>query len=496
VSITIDFLGWARLVSKTTSKPFDFVAPLVPSAKTYTSIEESVADDWLDKNYIFNDGAIRAYFVGSLNSVFDFDPILFAAKKLNIEFIICGDGPLRETLENQFKGIPSVKFLGWVNQSQSDALARRSTFALAPMRDRADFNMSIPNKFYDAIRLGKPIVAPNFGIAAEFIKANRIGACYDPSDLNGLANSIETLLNDPKALLGMSSACESLFHTSFNPSNVYGDLVRQIEALSYEIPSPSINENSNFHKEFEIRKYDQFAMMEMAKGKEALELEQPLDGIIAIHTPPYLAYIKALNNHIRSGQQILELGAGTGKITASLVPLGAELTAIDISPESLSILKIRSRGKIKTVLGDIDELPFEDNSFDMVIASGSLSYGTPSKVDGEIFRILKDGGSIIILDSLNHNPIYKLNRYMSFIRGKRSRMSVESIPKLERIESLASNFQSSRIEYFGHFLWIYPFVRIFLPPRFSNQMMERCNQLTGPRKMSFKFLLIGEKLKK
>lgn len=496
VSITKDFLNWARLVSKTNRKEFDHVAPLVPNQRKYSTSEELAAEDWLDENNVLNDGRTRAYFVGSLNDVFDFEPIFFAAKNSATEFVICGEGPLRETLENQFKTLSNVVFLGWVNQTQSDALARRSTFALAPVRDRADFNMSIPNKFFDAIRLAKPIIATDHGVAADFIKSNGIGVCYRNTDSESLAKTIESLLINPKNLNEMSKNAEALFQITYNPSKVYGDLVIRLADLSSAMCSLEYVKNAKTDKDFEIRKYDEFASNEMAKGNAFLGLELPLDGIHSIHTPPYSEYISQLNNLIRSHHKVLELGAGTGKITTSLVSIGADITAIDISAESLHVLRVRSNDKIKTVLADIESLPFEDSFFDFVISSGSLSYGVPSLVDHELRRVLKPQGSIIILDSLNHNPIYRINRLVSFLRGKRTRSSIETIPNLGRVEGLARLFESSKVLYFGHYLWIHPLLRVFTPRRFADRVMMQLNRMNGPRKMAFKFVLIGERFKK
>ena len=232
VSITKEFLNWARLVSKTSSKEFDFVAPLVPNLTKYSGSEFSAAEEWLNENNILNDGRIRAYFVGSLNSVFDFEPIYFAARNSTTEFVICGEGPNRLILEKQFKELSNVKFLGWVNQTQSDALAKRSTFALAPVHDRPDFNMSIPNKFFDAIRLGKPIIATNHGVAAAFIKSHGIGVCYENLDTKSLAMTIDTLLKNPEKINEMAKGAERLFQELYNPSKVYGDLVLRLAELS------------------------------------------------------------------------------------------------------------------------------------------------------------------------------------------------------------------------------------------------------------------------
>ena len=57
----------------------------------------------------------------------------------------------------------------------------------------------------------------------------------------------------------------------------------------------------------------------------------------------------------------------------------------------------------------MESLPFKDKSFDIVACAGGLSYGDNKKVANEIYRVLKDNGSFICIDSLNENPFYKFN---------------------------------------------------------------------------------------
>ena len=56
----------------------------------------------------------------------------------------------------------------------------------------------------------------------------------------------------------------------------------------------------------------------------------------------------------------------------------------------------------------MENLPFKNESFDIVICSGSLSYGDHKIVRNEIFRVLKNNSFFICIDSLDHNLIYKL----------------------------------------------------------------------------------------
>ena len=68
----------------------------------------------------------------------------------------------------------------------------------------------------------------------------------------------------------------------------------------------------------------------------------------------------------------------------------------------------------------MENLPYEKNTFDVVCCAGSLSYGNNLLVLNEINGVLKSDGYFISVDNLNENPIYKLNRYIHYIRGNRT----------------------------------------------------------------------------
>ena len=67
------------------------------------------------------------------------------------------------------------------------------------------------------------------------------------------------------------------------------------------------------------------------------------------------------------GLAILDVGAGTGRLATQLAKSGANVTACDISEKMLEVLK-KKNPSIITVVGDAEGLPFENNTFDIVIA--------------------------------------------------------------------------------------------------------------------------------
>lgn len=92
----------------------------------------------------------------------------------------------------------------------------------------------------------------------------------------------------------------------------------------------------------------------------------------------------------KKSKRLLDDGCGIGQITTAMRILGFKAEGIDISPESVKIG--RERGE-KITLGDMRNLPFKDNSFDIVIAGGSMEH-FPETERGikEACRVLKTGG--------------------------------------------------------------------------------------------------------
>lgn len=107
------------------------------------------------------------------------------------------------------------------------------------------------------------------------------------------------------------------------------------------------------------------------------------------------------------GKRVLDIGCGTGRMIENLRKFGAKAVGIDVSKEMLRVARKKFLST-EFVLGDAENLPFEDEEFDMVIASFVVVHlGDLRLAFEEVHRVLKDGG-VFIVTNINQRKAPKL----------------------------------------------------------------------------------------
>lgn len=116
---------------------------------------------------------------------------------------------------------------------------------------------------------------------------------------------------------------------------------------------------------------------------------------------------KVVNMVAKSNPEtILDIATGTGDLAINLAETNAtKIVGLDISSGMLAIgkEKVKKKGldsKIDLVLGDSENMPFEDNTFDAItVAFGVRNFETLENGLKEILRVLKPGGTFVILET-------------------------------------------------------------------------------------------------
>jgi SAM-dependent methyltransferase len=94
-----------------------------------------------------------------------------------------------------------------------------------------------------------------------------------------------------------------------------------------------------------------------------------------------------------AGSRVVDLGAGTGKGTRTLVAMGMQTTAVDPSEGMLSSLRSHAPDA-EVLVGGAESIPLGDNSIDAVIALQAWHWFDSLVAGAEVARVLRPGGTL------------------------------------------------------------------------------------------------------
>ncbi|WP_052473412.1 class I SAM-dependent methyltransferase [Paramagnetospirillum magnetotacticum] len=119
-----------------------------------------------------------------------------------------------------------------------------------------------------------------------------------------------------------------------------------------------------------------------------------------------------------AGQRVLDIGCGPGWLTVQYARGGAQVDSVDLTPRAVELAQahLALHGQSATVReGNAEELPFPDDQFDLVAASGVLHHTPDTQATfREAFRVTKPGGqgkiTLYRKGILHHPAVFAMTR--------------------------------------------------------------------------------------
>jgi SAM-dependent methyltransferase len=116
------------------------------------------------------------------------------------------------------------------------------------------------------------------------------------------------------------------------------------------------------------------------------------------------------------GRAILDAGCGQGDLTLHLLQQGAAVTALDVSPGMIDVVRRRAQllpdrvGELVTVAAPLEHSDLPDAAFDLLLGKFILHHIDIGSGAPELRRVLRPGGRAIFIENAGDNPLLRFAR--------------------------------------------------------------------------------------
>jgi glycosyltransferase involved in cell wall biosynthesis len=142
-------------------------------------------------------------YIGSISVIRGIKEMIEALKLINESFhsklILCGkfETPTLKGEIEHLLGWNSVEYLGWLDRDRVDGVLKKARIGLVILHPMPRYILSQPNKLFEYMAAGIPVVASNFPLWEEIVGGNKCGLNTDPYSVEAIANAIHYLFKHP-----------------------------------------------------------------------------------------------------------------------------------------------------------------------------------------------------------------------------------------------------------------------------------------------------------
>lgn len=173
-------------------------------------------------------------YVGTFSKFLDIQNILNAAPLLasirNIRIFIIGTGERSKEFFKIAARLPNVTMTGWLDSAAIQKILNLTNVGLAAYSK--DAIMSLPNKPFEYMAAGLPLLSSLPGELERLIQENDIGRKYEAGNPESLAEEIQWFFNHPEETRQMGKRSLNLFKTRFQSDIVYTNFSEYLEEIA------------------------------------------------------------------------------------------------------------------------------------------------------------------------------------------------------------------------------------------------------------------------
>jgi glycosyltransferase involved in cell wall biosynthesis len=236
VAVSPSYLTWACQRGRRPPNAMDRVFPLGYRAEHLTEPAVDARSDELSETLALMPETRLVTYLGQFGASYDVETIvetarIFAARgDASVRFVLAGDGDKLAALRKAARLLPNVTFTGWLDAVSSLALLRRSTIGLVAYTAAA--TQSLPNKPFDYMAAGLPLLSSLVGDLPRIIDREQIGAHYDAGNALSMATAIDRMLADSGELRRMRERAFAIFKRDYDAHVIYPALASHVVTVA------------------------------------------------------------------------------------------------------------------------------------------------------------------------------------------------------------------------------------------------------------------------
>ena len=235
-----------RQVEKVAGKKFNKIIAATPSiAKNFPEDKTEIVQNYplkdellqLNPKYSYKERNNNVAYIGGISEIRGIREMISAINLVDEQHdvkLLLGGSFMPSKLESEMKNDPGwrkVNYLGWLSRERLSNCLSNTKIGLILFHPAPNHIEAQPNKLFEYMSAGLPVVASNFPLWQEIIEENNCGVCVDPLSADEIAETINWLIENPERAKKMGENGRRVVEEKYNWENEAKKLIKVYEEL-------------------------------------------------------------------------------------------------------------------------------------------------------------------------------------------------------------------------------------------------------------------------